>query len=73
MQEWLRSGDENSVLDLFSSEYPEGDFEREEILVSIWIVFKAKTAGAHFHGKREVKRGVSTEPQGTITLSKGGK
>lgn len=57
VQENLRSRDENSILDLFSSKYPDGDFEAEEVLViNMWTVFKAKRADAHSHWKREVKR-----------------
>lgn len=57
VQENLRSRDENSILDAFSSKYPDGDFEVEEVLViNIWTVFKAKRADAHSHWKREVKR-----------------
>lgn len=57
VQENLRSRDENSILDAFSSKYPDGDFEVEEVLViNIWTVFKAKRADAHSHWKRKVKR-----------------
>ena len=45
-----------STLDRFSSEYPDGDFEGgRDLVISIRIVFKAKTAGAHSHWKREVR------------------
>lgn len=44
-------------MDIFSSEYPDGDLKGEEVLVvSIWIVFKAKRSVAHSLGEREVKK-----------------